>query len=103
MKDKFSIRIDNHSVNVSSSDDRWRLSDNLKCSFNIVFQDHVDNVVPLCFTLICGCIYIYTIYIDIYLCMCIYIYICMYIYVCIYVCICILYIYIYMCMEICWK
>ena len=48
MKDEFSILIDNHSVNMSSSDDRWRRPDNLKCSFNIVYQDHVDNVVPLC-------------------------------------------------------
>jgi len=48
MKDEFSILIDSHAVNMSSSDDRWRLPDNLKCSFNIVFQDHVDNVVPLC-------------------------------------------------------
>ena len=69
MKDEFSILIDSHAVNMSSSDDRWRLPDNLKCSFNIVFQDHVDNVVPLCFTLICGCIKLY-----IYMCMCIYIY-----------------------------
>ena len=66
MKDEFSILIDSHAVNMSSSDDRWRLPDNLKCSFNIVFQDHVDNVVPLCFTLICGCIKLY---------ICVYIYI----------------------------
>jgi len=43
MKDEFSTLIDSHAVNMSSSDDHWRLPDNLKCSFNIVFQDHVDK------------------------------------------------------------
>ena len=40
MKVECSTLIESHAVNMSSSDDHWRLPDNIQCSFN--------NVVPLC-------------------------------------------------------